>query len=179
MSDDDVIRDRLDELTRELRKQGRAAIAAQAAAEACLDVLASKRDRAGADGDWLRSLIPIFDALGRARAEARALGERAKSARRLSLVFDWPKADVIRLSEGIELVCRELDDALERLGVTIVAPESGPVDPELCRVVETRAGSPEGHVVELVRNGYVLDDRVVREADVVATNRQQTTRQAR
>jgi molecular chaperone GrpE len=151
-----------------VRKQGRAAIAAQAAAEACLQAVAA-RDRSERGEHWLSGLIPLFDGLGRAREQARELRTRVESARRLPFFAAWPKDDVVRLTSGIELLCRELDDALERMGVEIVSPESGAVDAELHRVVETRAGSPAGHVVELVRRGYVLDGRLVREADVVAT----------
>lgn len=159
---DEVLR-RLDELGQEIRKQGRAAIAAQAAAEACLESMAPRTDA------WLLELMPVLDAMNRMREQARDLGNRAESVRRVPLVAAWPKDDVARLTSGIDLLCRELDDALERLGVTILEPSSGPVDAALHRVVETRPGTPAGHVVDLVRRGYVLGDRVVREADVVAT----------
>src|SRR5262245_22473582 len=59
---------RLDELMIEVRRQGRAAIAAQAAAESCLEAVRELGDQPSGDGEgvdgseeaarWLRALIP-------------------------------------------------------------------------------------------------------------------------
>jgi molecular chaperone GrpE (heat shock protein) len=49
----------------------------------------------------------------------------------------------------------------------------GPVDGERQRVVEVRApapGEPRGTVVEVVRPGYALGDKVVRETEVVVAD---------
>lgn len=86
---------RMDDLLKEVRRQGRAAIAAQAAAESCLEAIHAlpeagpegpvdeEDDDDGEilDGDatpskaalhWLRALIPVLDALDRVAAQAHA-----------------------------------------------------------------------------------------------------------
>jgi len=92
-----VLRDvaqKLDEVRAEVRRQGRAAIAAQAAAEQCLEALsAHKVSRQGAPlseterndsahRHWLETVIPIADSLDRVIAQARALARGPSPARR-------------------------------------------------------------------------------------------------
>lgn len=92
----DLLASRLDELTREVRRQGRAAVAAQAAAESCLEKVTALEE-AGAGGknepdgedddaardaspaastDWVRAILPVADALDRMVAQANAMAER-------------------------------------------------------------------------------------------------------
>jgi hypothetical protein len=82
---------RIDELVREVRRQGRAAVAAQAAAESCLERLAEAQDREeeppaeeaqaekeaqAEDAAWVHALLPVADALDRVLSQARAMVER-------------------------------------------------------------------------------------------------------
>ncbi|WP_437683061.1 nucleotide exchange factor GrpE [Sorangium sp. So ce131] len=105
---------RLAELVREVRRQGRAAVAAQAAAESCLEQVtalarAAEQGRAaegarGAGGtrgststdaaprpaeelSWLGVILPVADALDRAVAQASAMVERRARAERAGF---WP-----------------------------------------------------------------------------------------
>lgn len=203
--------ERLDELTRELRRQGRAAVAAQAASESCLEQLAAleremrtEREREGESrggtatdergaeetgktdlrvresAAWLEVLIPIADAIDRTVSQASEIAERAHRRRRLRL---WPftrkpdvAADQGALASGIRVLRDQLTAALESRGVHIERRVGVEVDPDLHRVVAVRspsAGRPEreGTVLEVIRPGYALGQRIVREADVVATGR--------
>ncbi len=97
----DLLASRLDELTREVRRQGRAAVAAQAAAESCLEKVAAleeagtggKSEPDGEDADedtargaspartdWVRAILPVADALDRMVAQANAMVERPPPA---------------------------------------------------------------------------------------------------
>jgi molecular chaperone GrpE len=72
------------------------------------------------------------------------------------------------LLEGLRLVQRNLDQALESEGVKRIEAEGQPYDPhqhEALFFVETDAIEP-GHVVNVVRQGYKLQDRLLRAAQV-------------
>jgi molecular chaperone GrpE (heat shock protein) len=97
---------RLDDLIREVRRQGRAAVAAQAAAEACLEKLTdhiaegerelaassaaladdderSEDDAASSaalDDAWAHALLPVADAVDRVLSQANAMAERRRPA---------------------------------------------------------------------------------------------------
>ncbi|MCU0692426.1 MAG: hypothetical protein MUF54_13580, partial [Polyangiaceae bacterium] len=94
----DVVLRRIDELMKEVRRQGRASIAAQAAAESCLESVSTlqeqMRESAAAqdppDNDdreaVVRALLPFVDALDRTAEHARALAE---STPRPSALARW------------------------------------------------------------------------------------------
>jgi molecular chaperone GrpE len=198
---------RLEELTREVRRQGRAAVAAQAAAESCLDKLSAsdaREDRedgepegqaAGAAADdWVRALLPVADALDRVVAQATAVAERgprSEPPRRglLSLLSrgrEAPEpgrdADLRALAEGLRVLRAQLAAALASQGVEADRRVGVPIDPEVHRVVEARparAGEREGVVLEVVRPGYAAGGRVLREAEVVAAVSPATSGSAR
>ncbi|HEU4408337.1 MAG TPA: nucleotide exchange factor GrpE [Polyangiaceae bacterium] len=182
---------RLDEILREVRRLGRATVAAQAAAESCLEAL-QREGHGAADGpapaeggdQWLRALLPFADALDRMADQADAMAARREPPARPSrLAWLWPgrapardagaDGHVAALAEGLRLLRAQLAAALEGVGVAIDRRVGVPIDPEAHRVVEVRAGAaagrPPGHVIEVARPGYALGGRRLREADVVAT----------
>ncbi|MBM3947763.1 MAG: nucleotide exchange factor GrpE [SAR202 cluster bacterium] len=75
------------------------------------------------------------------------------------------------LLEGLKLVQRNLDQVLESEGVKRIEAEGQPYDPhqhEALFFVETDAVEP-GHVVNVVRQGYRLQDRLLRAAQVTVS----------
>lgn len=191
---------RLDDLVREVRRQGRAAIAAQAAAESCLEAVLGLQaaapddealagtdhapgggrasgDTARRDEAWLRALLPSLDGLDRVLATALALGARRAAEPRERGFWPFRRApardgEVESLAEGLRLLRAEVAAALGALGVTIDRGEGAALDAERHRVVEVRparAGEGADAIAEVVRAGYALGGRLVREADVVAT----------
>jgi molecular chaperone GrpE (heat shock protein) len=189
---------RLDDLLKEVRRQGRAAIAAQAAAESCLEELRAQSSEGDPDdgGDdeaderaamaaaeegarWLRALIPVADAIDRVAREAAALDaprapvKRGLFARLLAPVEPADGRAQAALGEGLRVLRAQLEGTLRDLGVSVDRRTGGPVDGERQRVVEVRAPAPGEHrgtVVEVVRPGYALGDKVVRETEVVVTD---------
>ncbi len=181
---------RLDDLLKEVRRQGRAAIAAQAAAESCLEAIqarpaaasaASAASEAGeATSDeavrWLRALVPVADAVDRMAQRAAALEAPDAPTKRtlLQRFFGAGEPDDrharAALTEGLRLLRAQLEGTLHDLGVAVDRRTGDPVDAERQRVVEVRAPRPherEGTVVEVVRPGYALGAKIVREAEVV------------
>lgn len=182
---------RLDDLLKEVRRQGRAAIAAQAAAESCLEAIQA-RPASSAAGEasesstsddavrWLRALIPVADAVERLAQRAAALTAPEALAKRtlLQRVLRAPEPDDrharAALAEGLRLLHAQLEGTLHDLGVEVDRRTGDPIDGDRQRVVEVRAPRPHeraGTIVEVVRPGYALGAKIIREAEVVIAAR--------
>ncbi|MCA9317591.1 MAG: nucleotide exchange factor GrpE [Planctomycetes bacterium] len=96
-------------------------------------------------------LLPVLDALQGARS---SLGEGADTA-------------VVR--EGLDLVERQLADALARHGVERIEAEGLPFDPSCheAMLMVDDPSRPAQTVAQVLRHGYRLHGRVVRPAQVV------------
>lgn len=102
--------------------------------------------------DAIKSLLPVIDSFERAL--------RVKS-------------DSKDFRNGVELIYKQLQDALAKLGVRAIPAQGEPFDPryhEAIEMVETR-DAPDHHVIEELQRGYILKDRLLRPAMVkVAKN---------
>lgn len=103
-------------------------------------------------GDAANQLIPIIDSLD------------------LALKSGVSGDD---LRKGVELIRKQMDDVLARLGVTPVAAEGAEFDPhvhEAIEMVETEEAE-DNHVLDELRRGYKIKERLLRPAMVrVARN---------
>jgi len=102
----------------------------------------------------IRLLLPILDSFDRALT-SKAGGENFRS--------------------GMELIDRQLHDALGKLGVTEVAAEGEPFDPNVHEAIEVVPTDKvqDQHVLQELQRGYKLKGRLLRPAMVrVASNSQ-------
>ncbi|HXV73569.1 MAG TPA: nucleotide exchange factor GrpE [Sphingomonadales bacterium] len=88
--------------------------------------------------------------------------------RALKAVPDALKADAgfRQFVDGIHLTERELMAALERHGIRKISPQGAPFDHDRHQAlfeVETDA-HPKGHVAEVVQEGYLIKERLLRPA---------------
>jgi molecular chaperone GrpE len=100
--------------------------------------------------DLISELLPLVDDLERAlQAEAGDSG-----------------ADAYR--KGVELIHRQLLDALRKRGVRAIDAQGSDFDPYFHQAVayEPAEGRREGEVIEEFRRGYMLGDRLLRPAMV-------------
>jgi len=101
----------------------------------------------------IKSLLPVVDSFDRALAS--------------------PARDSDEFHSGIELINRQLHDALAKLGVQPIAAQGELFDPNLheaVQMVETDEAE-DHHVLDELQRGYKLKDRLLRPAMVrVATN---------
>lgn len=187
------LRERVEALFVEVRRQGRASIAAQAAAEACMKSLQQLQTSSppspqpsispgGSATEVIERLLPVFDAIDGAAAEAKRLAALPKPADRGGLLVRWlhrvadgvaaPSTAGSSLANGVLLIQSELRRALTAVGVTIDDKVGARVDPERHRVVSVRKHSPKSQaiVLEVLRCGYAIAGTVLREADVVASD---------
>jgi molecular chaperone GrpE len=108
------------------------------------------RDFAAADA--IKSLLPVIDSF-----------ERALQA----------KSEGGEFRNGVELIYKQLQDALTRVGVRAIAAKGEQFDPhvhEAIEMVETQDAA-DHEVIEELQRGYKLKDRLLRPAMVkVASN---------
>ena len=105
--------------------------------------------------DAVKVLLPILDSFERALQSASTQSGELRS--------------------GVELIYKQLQDALTKLGVQPVIALGKPFDPHLHQAIEMVETDevPDHHVVEELQRGYKLKDRLLRPAMVrVAKNSQ-------
>lgn len=98
----------------------------------------------------LRELPGVLDNLERALQHAAAPGAAPET-----------------LAQGVDLVCKQLQEVLARFGAEPIAALGNAFDPHLHEAmarVETSGDPPDGTVVEEYRRGYLLDGKVLRPA---------------
>jgi molecular chaperone GrpE len=73
--------------------------------------------------------------------------------------------------DGVELLYRQMIDALSRTGVAFMQTEGKPFDPHLHEALsrEERTDVEEGTVVKELRRGYLLKDKLLRPAQVIVS----------
>lgn len=107
-------------------------------------------------GDFARDLLAVADNLQRALQAADAGGPGTERA----------------LVEGVRSTDRLLQNVIARFGVTKIDSLGAPFDPKLheaIMVVDDERHEP-GTVVEVVEEGYMLHDRLLRPARVFVNN---------
>lgn len=112
------------------------------------------------------ALLPVLDDLHRAASEVEKTTQRFTDDR-----GGDPAETLIRgLHEGLRLVLRRFQDALRRQGVLEIEARGSLFDPrfhDAVQEVPREPGQRDGEVVEVLRRGYLLDDRVIRPVTVV------------
>ena len=108
------------------------------------------RDYAAADA--IKSLLPVIDSFERALQVKSEPGD---------------------FRSGVELIYKQLQDALQKLGVRAIPAKGEPFDPrvhEAIEMVET-SDAPDHEVLDELQRGYKMKDRLLRPAMVkVAKN---------
>lgn len=105
-----------------------------------------------AAADAIKALLPVIDSFERALQMKSDLGD---------------------FRSGVELIYKQLQDALAKLGVQAIPAKGEPFDPhvhEAIEMVET-TDAPDHQVIEELQRGYKMKDRLLRPAMVkVAKN---------
>lgn len=105
--------------------------------------------------DTIRTLIPVLDSFNRALQSS-------------------PEKSEFHI--GVELIQKQLEDALTKIGVQVIAAQGEQFDPrfhEAIEMVDTE-DAPDNEVLEELQRGYKLKERLLRPAMVrVARNSRQ------
>jgi molecular chaperone GrpE len=104
-------------------------------------------DYASMKGDIIKKVLPVLDDLERALAN-RPTGD------------SW--------ADGLELIARKFQAALEAEGVKRIEAAGQPFDPNVHEAISSEPSDAveSGHVIEVVQNGYTLGERIIRPAMV-------------
>ena len=104
-------------------------------------------DYASMKGDIIKRLLPVLDDLERSLAH-RPEGD------------SW--------ANGMELIARKFQNILEAEGVKRIEAAGQPFDPNFHEAISSEPSETveSGHVIEVVQNGYMLGERVIRPAMV-------------
>lgn len=100
-----------------------------------------------------RDLLPVHDNLHRA----------------LDAVTEDQRPAAIGLIEGVELTLRELENVFSRHGVKVIAPKVGDMfDPQQHEAMFEAPvpGTTAGQIIQVMVNGFMLHDRLLRPAQV-------------
>ncbi len=110
-------------------------------------------------GPLLYDLLPVLDNLERAMVAAQQAGETGP------------------LVQGVALVLTQLLDLLKRYGVTRIEALGQPFDPNVHQAImqQPTADVPANTVVQVVEQGYLNHDRVLRPAKVIVSKAPSTT----
>ena len=105
----------------------------------------------------LQRLVPVLDHFDMALSAAQAGGVEAAKP----------------LQDGIQMIYQQLRNALVEAGLEEVDAAGKPFDPNLHEAVaqSETADVPEGQVVQQLRKGYKLRERLLRPASVVVAKR--------
>ena len=112
-----------------------------------------------ANGSLIESLLPVIDTM--------KLGLQAAD--------NHPEAADIK--KGFEMVLEQLNRALQDNGLVELSPEGSLFDPNLHESISYQASEtvPEDHVIQTVRSGYTLNDRLIRAANVIVSSGKETS----
>jgi molecular chaperone GrpE len=104
-------------------------------------------DYASMKGDIIKKVLPVLDDL------ERSLAHRPDNS-------PWVN--------GMELIARKFQNILEAEGVKRIEAKGQPFDPNFHEAIssEPHDDVESGHVIEVVQNGYMLGERVIRPAMV-------------
>jgi molecular chaperone GrpE len=111
------------------------------------------QERRYAHSSLALELLPVLDNFERATEAARQAGEKGP------------------LMQGVDLVRTQILDLLRRHGVTPIDAAGKPFDPNLHQAVMQKptAGVPANTVVQVLEQGFMIHDRVLRPAKVVVS----------
>jgi molecular chaperone GrpE len=104
----------------------------------------------------IREMLPVLDSLDRAELSAAQ--------------FDNEEAR--KIAEGIAMIQKQVDQALDRLGVSVIESAGLPFNPDLHEAVMHVEDEDAGSliVVNEMQKGYRRDDRVIRHSMVTVAN---------
>ena len=107
----------------------------------------------------LEKLIPVLDNFDSALAATSAAGASTQS-----------------LQTGINMILQQLKSALTEAGLEEIDASNKAFDPNWHEALSQQpsADAPEGHVVQQLRKGYKLKDRLLRPAGVVVAKKPTT-----
>jgi molecular chaperone GrpE len=107
----------------------------------------------------IQKLLPVLDHFEMAQAAAQTA--------------QVPQGGIESLQAGVAMIQQQLNTVLAETGVEEIDAAGKPFDPALHEAVSQMESSevPEGHVVQQLRKGYKLKERLLRPATVIVAKK--------
>ena len=143
-----------------------------------------KEENAKLKDDCMRAYAELENTKKRCAAEMEKTSKYAVSSfakevlsvadnlhRALAAAEELPGSDCEQLKKGVELTESELAKVLAKFGVVKMEPMGKVFDPAFHRVVQEveDKSKPAGTVVAELQTGYMINDRILREAMVIVS----------
>jgi molecular chaperone GrpE len=118
----------------------------------------------------IQKLLPMLDHIEMAQASAQS----AHSSRQSEATAEGDK--LASLQAGVAMIQKQLKTVLTETGIEEIDAAGKPFDPALHEAVSQQETSeiPEGHVVQQLRKGYKLRERLLRPATVIVAKKPAT-----
>lgn len=150
-----------------------------------ISVAALEKDKKDTWDKYLRAIADLDNMRKRTKREIedakfdiklKVLKEMLPVVDNLERALEHAVREANPLAEGVQLVLRQFQTALERLDVTPIEAAGQQFDPKLHEAIAQQESDAEpGTVVQVLQRGYCSDDRLLRPAlVVVAKARAQT-----
>lgn len=118
---------------------------------------------------YLRALADYQNLDRRAREDRETNIERGKVqavVALLPILDSVEQAEVFVSDPGLKIVKEQFITALQKIGVTEIEVQGKQYDPLTAEVIEMVPSDEDGKVVEVVRKGYAMNNRIIRIAHV-------------
>jgi molecular chaperone GrpE len=120
-----------------------------------------------ATASLIQKLLPVLDNFDMALAAAQT----ATSARKAGTPADEGK--LASLQSGVQMVQQQLKNALNETGLEEIDATGKPFDPNFHEAISQQesADQPEGTVLQQLRKGYKIKERLLRAATVIVAKK--------
>ncbi len=122
------------------------------------------------DNNWRRALADYQNLVKRTqneKADIALYGNQNIILKFLDILDHLEEAQKHVSDKGIELVIKLFRDALKSEGVSEIECKDCEFNPEFHECVDKRVGEKNNVIIEVVKKGYMLKDRVLRPAKVI------------
>ena len=107
-----------------------------------------------ANASLIESLLPVIDNI------------------KLGLNAAENHSDSKDIKKGFEMVLNQINKVLEEKGLHEISPNEKAFDPNKHESIASQPSEniPEGHIIETIRTGYLLNERLIRAANVIVSS---------
>ncbi|OGD87727.1 nucleotide exchange factor GrpE [Candidatus Curtissbacteria bacterium RIFCSPHIGHO2_01_FULL_41_11] len=130
--------------------------------------------------DQLKRALADYHNLERRVEEERRLLSQLSSAllieKFLPVLDNLENAQKHLNDQGLDIVIKQFKDILSTEGVEEIESEGTHFDPHFHEAVDTEEGPEKGKIVKVIRKGYKIGDKVLRAAQVVVEDPEQSRR---
>ncbi len=123
---------------------------------------------------YLRALADYQNLEKRVREQSEEQAQNIKKRLLLDMLpflDNLAKAEIFLKDEGLKIIKNQFYQTLEKEGLKEIDLEGKEFDPHLAEAVDVVEGEEDNKIAEIVRKGYMMNDKVIRVAQVKVTKK--------